>query len=608
MKKQVFFAVLFLFAIFSVFIVSAANETTTCDANDEDCKVNNAYICLNQKISDKTCNDLSSEERLFSFLATGKCKNQVLDDSKYESDLKFTSIAAIGMHNSGSDTSDVEDWLKSQERNSIGLDWFLEIESSQATSCTIKYSSSNNVNIDENKKITSITGGTCLTLAQDGYWLKVNPNCYDENFTVSCDQGFLTTLLYQRQGSDTVYISETTHSSSSQGETEENVKSLCFKSGSSCDYEGSLWASLALSVTGNEANFYLPYLITFAEDNENLLPESVLYFLTGNSDFKNQLLSKQINNKWWVSLSDRFYGTALALYPLKYEDSSQKDGAKDWLLNEVQNDDGCWDSGNLKSTGFILASIWPRGLASNESGQSNLVDCESAGYSCTSRINCNGESLSNYYCSGTFVCCSQPPVLDTCFEQGGEICNSNQQCAGVGAVKADAAGLSLGQVCCVGGSCQDASAGGTVSQCESSGGTCRVNGCLNSEDEVFELGCDFSSDVCCVQKSTSSTSGSSLWIWILLILIVLVVLGIIFRDKLREWWIRIKSKSNRKGPGNYPGIPPRRLPMRRGGFPLVGGRPNATMAQRRAITPSKSSPKGSSELDDVLKKLKEIGK
>jgi len=598
MKKLVFLFSIFLVSIFFTFFVIAEEHNIVCEDGDDDCKVNKAYSCLNEKIDDKTCEVLSSEERIFSFLATGKCKDEVLGDSRYNSDLRFTSQAFLGLHNFGFNTDEAEEWILSKERASIGIDWFLEIESPEETTCAIDYSSSNNIVIGKDKKISSLTGGSCLSLAQGNYWLKINSNCYSENFTISCDKQFLTTLLYQKQGSDTIYVSEKTSSSSAEGLTEEKVNSFCFGVSGSCDYEGSLWASLALSVSGREVISHLPYLATFAEDNENFLPESFLYFLTANTDFKNQLLSKQINNKWWISLNDKYYGTALALYPFKYEEPQQKTDSINWLLNEVQNEDGCWDSGNIRSTGFILASLWPRESSTSvNGGDTGGIDCEGAGFSCSSIINCDAEILSGYSCSGSFVCCSQEKALETCSEQRGEICNSIQNCVGIGSFSIGASDLSLGQLCCVSGSCQEASTEDTVSSCEPSGGKCRVNGCFDEEKEDFDLSCDFSEDVCCIKQAEQEKT-NLLFVWILFGLIVLVVLGIIFRNKLRPFWFRIKSGFRRKGSKRPPARP---LPPRgfsRGRMP------------RRIFSPQKPrhSKQPHGEIDDVLKKLKDMGK
>jgi len=358
MKRQV---VLFALTLFIFFGFVIAQEDVVCESGDDDCKINEAYSCLIEKIDNRGCDNLSPEEKVFSLLATGKCKAEVLDDSRYESDLRYTSQAIFGLEKIGSSTSEAKEWLSTKSRTSIGIDWFLEIESPSQTSCTVTYSSSSELIINEDKTINSLTGGSCLSVSPNGYWIEVRSDCYGEEFKISCDQQFLTTLLYQRQGSDTIYVTEKTSSSSAEGETTEKVDSLCFGE-NNCNYEGTLWASAALSFLGEEVTSYLPYLITMADENENLLPESFLYYLTGNVDFRNQLLSKQINNKWWVVLNSRYYGTALALFPLKHEETQQKLDSMNWLLNDAQNEDGCWDSGNIRNTAFLLYSIWPKTL------------------------------------------------------------------------------------------------------------------------------------------------------------------------------------------------------------------------------------------------------
>tara|TARA_Y100000310_G_C20675309_1_gene812700 strand:+ start:686 stop:2416 length:1731 start_codon:yes stop_codon:yes gene_type:complete len=572
---------------FASFVIAEEHDVCT----DDDCKIDKAYSCLRDEINDKGCDKLSPEEKVFSLLAVGKCKSEVVDDSRYKSDIIYTSQAIIA----GSSSSDVKSWLFDKSKTSIGIDWFLEIESPKATTCDVDYSSSNEITINEDKTIDSVTGGSCLSLSSNKYWLEVDPDCYDEEFTVSCDEQFLTTLLYQEKNSDTIFVSEKTSSASAEGMTEEKVNSSCFGE-DGCNYEETLWASLALNVLKEDVKSYLPYLITMKdkEENEDFLSEAFLYSLTGNVDFKNQLLSKQINNKWWVFSDDRYYGTALALYPLQYEEPSQKKDSINWLLNEAQEENGCWDSRNIRNTAFILHSISPQAVSVSSGG----IDCEGAGYFCASQINCAGEVLSGYDCSGAFVCCSEDVILKICSEQGGEICNSNQNCVGVGSLEVDSAGLSAGQACCTSGTCQEPQT--TVSSCESSGGACRVSGCLENEEKTFES-CDFSSDVCCVQKTTEK--GSYFWIWVLFILIVLVVLGIIFRDKLRPYWFMIKSKfdkfkSSKSAPAIGPGTPPPRTSPLRRVVPHAEKRPLRRMPMR----------KSQGEVDDVLKKLKEMGK
>ncbi len=586
--------VLFAF-LFSIFLVSQATFSSAalkeCTEGDNGCKIDNGYSCLNGKIADKTCASLSSEEKVFSFLATGKCSSEVKSDSKYENEVIYTSQAILG----GSSATSAKEWLLDRSKVSEGVDWFLEIESPEATACTVDYSNSNEVSINADKKIDSVTGGSCLTKSSNGYWVGVSSDCFGEEFTISCDKQFLTTLLYKGSNSDTIYVSEKTSSASADGTTKERVDSLCFSSGSGgCDYESTLWGALAADSLKENSSSYVPYLTTLAEDNEDLIPETFLYQLTGNVEFKNKLLGNQINSQWWVTKDDKYFGTALALLSLQYEEPAQKKDSVNWLLNTAQEEDGCWNSGNIRDSAFILYSISPNAISS--SGTS----CTGAGYFCTSQIGCSGDVLQGYGCSGAFVCCTQEPSLGTCVEQGGAICNSNQNCVGAGSIGVDSSDLASGEVCCLSGTCQEPQTP-KLSECESLGGFCRT-GCLAGEENNFKS-CDFSSDSCCVPSTAPSKSYG--WIWFFLALIALVIVGIVYRDRLRPYWFMIKSKFRgdkgpsgsgpvTSGPRSPPSMPPSLRRMVQGRGPSYGGRIPRVRSQ--------------GEIDEVLKKLKEMSK
>lgn len=599
MKKVVPLFSIFALIIFSSFII--AQEV--CEDGDNTCKINNGYLCLNEKIDNRGCSSLSSEEKVFSALATGDCKNDLTSDSKFKSDLKYTAqvVLALGGNTEG------EEWLLSQEMAPSEINWFLQIESTEATTCTITYNNKDyDVSIGEDKRISS-NAGTCLTLSTGNYWLEINSACYDEIFEVSCDQSFLTSLIYQKQNSDTIYVSEDTHSTSASGTTSEQVNSSCFKQGNSCNYEGSLWAATILDSPkfGYDISSYMPYLITLAEEDENqkFLPEAFLYLLT--DDFFSELLQKQKSGKWWAQSNDKFYDTALALYALQYDEPSEKEDSINWLLNEAQDNDGCWNNGNIRNTAFILYSINPRPTTTGGG-----VDCESAGNFCMSSISCSeigGEVIKGQSCSGSFACCNKDKVIETCEEQLGDICNSNQNC--IGGIEPQASDLGVGEVCCVGGSCQVPSV--DLSACELAGGECRVSGCFDDEQESFES-CDFTSNTCCISKQPGGIN--VFWIVFLAFLIVLVVVGIIYKDKLRKLLFRFKNKfmplrgGAKPGPsgpgGRRPPFPPLSPAMRRRPVPRrVIPTPIRTSTHRIAsrIKPRK-------EFDDVLKKLKDMGK
>jgi hypothetical protein len=599
MKKKVL-----LFSILIIFLISftIADNHEECDEN---CKVDKAQDCLKEKVED-SCSSLSLEERIFSLLAIGDCKSEVQSDSRDDEcwpssncNLKSTSQAVLALDNAGGSINDAIEWIISQNTTPTDLDWLLQIESSEKTTCTISYEgSSYSVEVGDDKKVNS-GAGNCLTSSDGRYWLKVDSSCYDNEFEISCDKSFLTSLLFKKTTSSTIHVTEKTSSAAAQGTTTEKVDSLCFEQDGSCSYEGSLWSALVLDSLDYDISHFMPYLITMADEelNTKYLPEAFLYYLTGYPEYRNDLLLKQKSSKWWMESGDKFYDTALALYPFQYEEAQEKTNTINWLL-DAQDSNGCWDNGNVKSTSFILHSIWAKGPLRVSGGGSD-VDCEDAGYNCMSGGDCKGQILDGYSCSALFKCCDKPKSTESCNEQGGEICNSNQEC--IDGRTENTYDLESGQGCCFGGYCGEPI---EESECEANFGICGVAGCGENEEESL-YSCDFSTYTCCIRK-TSTEGGNLFWIWLLLILIILVIVAIIYRDKLKPYWFRVKSKFDKfkSGPGKgkpKPGTPPRSPPQR--------------MIQRKIFPQTHRAPirrphpaRKSGELDEVLKKLKEMGK
>ena len=593
MKKEVFLFSVLILVIFCVSFVTA-------DENES--QIDKAYECLENKVKDR-CDALSSEERIFSLLAIGECQDEIISDSQNDEcwpgsgcKIKTTAQAILALDKVNVDVDKASEWLSSQKTTPSDINWYLQIESSEETTCTITYSdSSYQITIGEDKKINS-GAGSCLSLSEGAWWLKVSSGCYDEEFEIKChDSSFLTNLLFKKTTSSTIYVSEKTTSASAEASTYEKINSLCFSQVGSCNYEGSLWATLVLDYLNEDVSAYLPYLVTMADENKEYLPESFLYFLT--DEFRIDLLSKQMNSEYWDVSGDKFYDTALALYPFS-DEPQEKTNSKNWLL-KVQDNDGCWQ-GNVRNTAFILYSLWPRDVHEEDDDE---IDCEDAGYFCMSSINCQ-ESEGNeldYSCAGMFVCCDKEQVLETCSEQGGEICNSNENC--IGGKSIDSPDLDYGETCCIGGRCEEPA---DEPDCEDNFGTCRAYECEEDEEESFDYTCDYG-DVCCIEKTIPDEEKNYLWVWILLGLIVLVMLGIIFKDKLRQFWFRIKSKFGKSRPGPKP--------EPRFGFPPSSRMPSQRPMPRRILPPTHRQPirrppvqKPKTELDDVLKKLKEMGK
>jgi hypothetical protein len=236
------------------------------------------------------------------------------------------------------------------------------------------------------------------------------------------------------------------------------------------------------------------------------------------------------------------------------------------------------------------------------------LDCESENYYCMSQASCynnGGNIFENYNCADLFSCCDTPTPEQTCSYQGGIICSSDEICTDGTIVTAS--GLVSDETCCADeGTCEKEEV--VTSDCVKSKGTCKSSCGSNEEKNSYYCG---SGESCCVAK----TKQSYLWIWILLILILLSASGIIFRDKLRTQWMKLKDKFGGKKDKKKFEMPftshpnPQGRILSRGILPPQSSRPpirRPGYSQRLPIR--KPEEKSKNELDDVLKKLRDMGK
>ena len=648
-----------LFVALAITFLLIASSVVIADENDNVAK---AYKCLYEKIDDKNCSKMSTEEKIFALLSTGKCKSELLDDSFNETcwpasscSLEKTAKATLALENAGLDTDLPSAWLLEQKGVSDELRWYLQIDSGQTLSCKVIYGDpieEYSFIIGEDKKIDR-NAGECLTRANNDYWFAISSDCYENEFQITCNGTFISTLAFREESSSTYHISREVQSSS-EDSTIEKINSYCFLgSDGKCDYTGSLWATMVLDNLGENVTDFMPYLSLSAPEYESSFPEPFLYILTGKVKEKTDLLNKQIFKKYWEIPSSvgRYYDTALALLPFQGETLEQKENTKNWLFS-VQQEDGCWDNDNIVSNAFILYSLWSKSSGHGEvtpgeeddilcsemgytcvdgsdscsgttkpqyicsgdqiccddssSGGDDLTECETEGYTCEYSSTCTssgGNILSDYSCGASIKkCCDTEPVSTTCSEEGGITCSSDETCTGGSNLFTDE--LSYGESCCLKpGTCEKDEEGYT---CETNLGYCDSS-CDSGYEESNDYTCESSSDVCCVSKGSSKNYA---WVWILLALIVITTLAIIYREKIKE--IIQKTQAKRSKGGNSPssmnkGIPPR-FP------PSYVRQPARTMPAPRKIIPrptpvQKPIPKRKTpqELDEVLKKLKEIG-
>ena len=295
-----------LFIIFSLFVILFfANVSAELNVT----QINQGYSCLQNKTTD--CST-SLDDNIFTLLAIKTCRDKVLQQSTNNEcwpsgacTVTKTSQALFALKESGGDTSKPKTWLLSKARTPSNIDWFLQIEAQTeeegTAACNVKYevngnSQSHQFTINADKTI-SANAGSCLQLAENDYWFEIIPQCQSYEYKISCDKEFTTGTLFRESSSSTVHVSSQVNSASAGGTTTEQVNSLCFADGSSCSYEGTLWASLALNSMNEDANSYIPYLVVLADNNPKTLPESFLYILLGES-YLNDLLSKQKSSQY----------------------------------------------------------------------------------------------------------------------------------------------------------------------------------------------------------------------------------------------------------------------------------------------------------------------
>jgi hypothetical protein len=252
------------------------------------------------------------------------------------------------------------------------------------------------------------------------------------------------------------------------------------------------------------------------------------------------------------------------------------------------------------------------GSGSNGDYDPNLVtDCELASLFCAPSMFACKEAGGVFYPQSTHACanhleycCSVDVPEATCTSLQGSVCAYDQTCTSATVDSSDGA-------CCL--TFCEASTGGCFSNSDCSSGMICVGGVCESGTS-YECNSDsdcLSGESCVAGACTGeASSGSNWWIWIvlLLILIILIVLGIVYKDKLRVWWMMRTGKVKTSRPGNGP--PPGMLLGRRP-TPTFGPRPGMVRPmlgpqppQRRIQTQDK--PTKDREMDETFKKLKEM--
>ena len=617
----VFLIIMTLAACFVSAAVNVSNQTgaakttglsSTAEGAD---KVVKAYKCLENRTADKT--SLGLPDATFAVLALGSNANakSIIEANKDSAScwpkgackIKETAQVALAYKRAGESTSDIEKWLNSKNATSTELKWYLQIDipSKELASCIITEGGrKSTIRVLDNMQIDG-NPGSCFAIDMNGYMLRVNPSCYEREIDISCDKDFVSSLLYQKGTGGTIFVPSETHSEASSGHTTEKVSAKCFKTAGSCDYEGTLWAALAMQKLGEDTDAYLPYLLALSDDNERFFPETFLYILGGGDEQYNSIIQSQKQGKFWEIVGasyNKYYYTSLAMLALNGQSSNELDAAKDYLLG-IQPSDGCWS--NTRDTAFILYSGWPK-TSATPGPTPTPPACEPT-FSCGNLFACTtagGISETGYACPNAGqICCSANLQTPTCAQMAGQICNIGYECNANTKMASDG-------TCCMGSCLPIPQQANDTCTPAPTNGICKT-ACADNEDENYVATCVATGERCCTKQA-----GSSLWIWIviLVILIGLAVLAIVYKEKtkiywfkLREWFkTKFKKKPTVSGAPQMPVRGPMQYPAQRPSPMMPRGPPSRAMPVQRA--PARPLSPRDKEMEETLKKLKEMSK
>jgi hypothetical protein len=620
MEKRFLGIILVIVVLFSMFVLAQDNESEGEVSNLDG--IEKGYACLEKQIDVK--GGFSLQEAVFGVLALGREKKllDVIDEEKNTREecwprngckVKDTAQVMLAYERIGRDVSGIKDWLLSKEIDAKDLVWYLEVDitNHDASECSLNVDGrSSNFKVNDDMTLTGNVG-SCFDISFGGFWLKFRDRCLDQDVEVSCDKDFITALVYQKKSGGTVFVSSNTESGVSGGTTSAKINSKCFADSSrgSCDYEGTLWATVALSRADVETRPFIPYLLALADINQKYLPNAFVYILTSGEDQYSNLIGQQKQGQYWDVVGspyNRFYDTSVALLALTGSGSGEVGSSQDYLL-DVQTKEGCWNNNNVRDTGFVLWSAWPRTVGGGDPIGGGESLCIEIGNHCELFNDClsaGGEILDNFACPNfRDVCCSVAVFDASCNEKGGIVCSANQDCDGSVEPSGDGS-------CCVRGACIDRQ---PINECAIIGGKCFPS--CTAEETESNSKCPTLGEICCVDSGEipePPSEGIPWWVWLLVVLIILVVVAIIFRGKIQMWMHR-----NRRGRGKPGGRPPARRPpgMPPGGmiarsgprYGVPGARqPSSSGPALRKSTGSKS-PKDK-ELEETMRKLKEMSK
>lgn len=600
MKKRVVIIPLLVIAVLMLTISPLILAQT-----DEDLEIEKGYLWLINQVDGKwTTLDtetnalallaLSYDDRLATdgknaLLAKQNSKNACWPSASCKA--KDTALSVLALNNLGVPVDDETEWLLGREVpfKVSGITWLLQVDSPGSANCSVIYGSKEYVLRINEDKTYGWEGGapSCLSLTDQNYWLKISSGCLDEVYSISCDATSIVSLPYRIGSglSSTLYIpSETLFTPA-----DVLIKTVCIREGATCNYESTMWTAFALQQSGEEYTQLLPYLIGESTNNKHLIPDSLLFLLTGKEEHAVELLKQQNRKGYWSEIrgKGKYWDTALAVKSLFDYAPENVTTAREWILDNQNSDGSFGTTRKMRDTSFVLNSLWPKAVAGGindcgeiysyfcrtacESGEERVsiscalgVCCKPSGSaSCNdiedcSKSECKGEFVTDIFgrrgqCELTESICDDsfdndndglidnddPDCTVTCFEIGGQECSFDEEC------DVNTRRTLETDRCCT-GTCAPSQI-----TCGSQGGEFCSTKNQRCDGSIVSASDASTSQFCCVGQCESKRSA---WPWIVILLIILGAGGFYLYKKgyLDKYFDQLSKYIKKKRPSKQP--------------------------------------------------------
>jgi len=409
----------------------------------------------------------------------GTCFGETQANSESSCEIVETALAKIAIDDFSSiyNSNLAGEWLLNKKYIPIGIDWFLQFTQTtgEQESCLLMYDdNSYELTIDENNVISGQAGDCFDTIGPYRIHMKKdNQECMAKEYNITCTSEVLVNFVFKKPGSEQNewYVAGKTVRAAVIPNTPNSIQleNFCISKitpGIGCDYEGTLWTAYAFYKSGDSvtADLFLPYLLTEKTENEEYLPEAILYELTSDSSYADKISDLQ-GQDGFILASDSEYGkyhdTALASVTSSDLGTNKTKTEEKLFFEQIQegnkaywscSENGCAD---LRDTAMILYGFFG-------SYREQISPCIEQGYECVNNCSalgglnvplgclgngecCNfslgcamkhGECKSSCFTNETNVnyscdqgICCKPNALSLCtLEIGGVKCTQNQEC------------------------------------------------------------------------------------------------------------------------------------------------------------------------------------